>query len=405
MRAQEPATAGAFKLSSLSFSVYLPAILFSLGEGAVLPIVPLFARELGASVATASLVVGMRGIGTMIFDLPVGVIVGRFGDKTGMVCGTAILAVVAIMASFSPSPAVLGIASFLMGVSWAFYSLARLAYVSEITPSAYRGRAMSMLGGMNRIGTFGGPALGGFLGQHLGLESVFYFQALVGGLAAVMMFIVVPVTEGAENIDSRRLVERLTAAAVHNRSALARVGVPIMILQGLRQVRAVLLALWGDSIGLSVSSIGAAFSISYFIETGLFYPAGIIMDSWGRKWVAVPCLLIIAIGLLLLPLSQNFAVFLAVATVTALGNGLGSGIFMTLGADFAPQVGRGEFLGIWRLLADMGGAGGPLAVGAISAAAGLAAASLFCAGLGVLGGLMMLLLVKEPLHRPPKVPT
>jgi hypothetical protein len=37
-----------FKLSSLTLSVYLPTLLFSIGEGAVLPIIPLFARGRGA---------------------------------------------------------------------------------------------------------------------------------------------------------------------------------------------------------------------------------------------------------------------------------------------------------------------------------------------------------------------
>ena len=37
-----------FKISSLVFSVYLPSFIFAIGQGAVLPIVPLFAKELGA---------------------------------------------------------------------------------------------------------------------------------------------------------------------------------------------------------------------------------------------------------------------------------------------------------------------------------------------------------------------
>ena len=39
-----------------------------------------------------------------------------------------------------------------------------------------------------------------------------------------------------------------------------------------------------------------------------------------------------------------------VALLLGFGNGLGSGIVMTLGADFAPARGRAEFLGVWRLV-------------------------------------------------------
>jgi len=81
MREAAPAEQPPFKLTSLTLSVYLPTFFFSIGQGAVLPIIPLFAKDLGGSVAAAGVVVAMRGIGTMAFDIPSGVAVSRFGDK------------------------------------------------------------------------------------------------------------------------------------------------------------------------------------------------------------------------------------------------------------------------------------------------------------------------------------
>jgi hypothetical protein len=63
----------------------------------------------------------------------------------------------------------------------------------------------------------------------------------------------------------------------------------------------------------------------------------------------------------------------------AVGNGLGSGIVMTLGADTAPVVGRSQYLGGWRLCGDIGNTGGPLLVSAVAAVAPLAVA---CAVIG-----------------------
>ncbi len=54
------------------------------------------------------------------------------------------------------------------------------------------------------------------------------------------------------------------------------------------------------------------------------------------------------------------------------GNGIGSGIVMTLGADISPPVGRPTFLGIWRELADAGAGIGPVILSAVTAVAGLA---------------------------------
>ena len=84
-----------------------------------------------------------------------------------------------------------------------------------------------------------------------------------------------------------------------------------------------------------------------------------------------------------LQIGQNIGLLVATAVMMliALGNGLGSGIVMTLGADASPVVGRAQFLGGWRLCGDIGNSGGPLLVSAVAAVAPLAGASVV---LGVL---------------------
>jgi hypothetical protein len=63
------------------------------------------------------------------------------------------------------------------------------------------------------------------------------------------------------------------------------------------------------------------------------------------------------------------------------GNGLGSGIVQTLGADASPVAGRAQFLSLWRFLSLVGQNGAPLLVSAVTALAGLGVA---CVVLGVL---------------------
>ena len=190
-----------FQLRSLAFSVYLPAILFSIGQGAAIPAIPLFARELGASVALAAFIVALRGIGQIIGDVPAGLAVSKWGDKGAMVSGTTLIGFVAIGTSLSPTPLTLEALVLVMGIGWAFWQIARLAYVAEVAPLEQRGRALSMTGGMNRIGNFIGPALGGLLGEYVGLEAAFILQAVMGLAAAVMMFIVVREIRGSQMLE------------------------------------------------------------------------------------------------------------------------------------------------------------------------------------------------------------
>ena len=76
---------------------------------------------------------------------------------------------------------------------------------------------------------------------------------------------------------------------------------------------------------------------------------------------------------------------LAVALAMALGNGLGSGIVMTLGADAPPSRDRAQFLGAWRLTGEVGHAGGSLGLSAVTSLVSLPAAAVALGGLGLVG--------------------
>ena len=125
----------------------------SIGYGAILPLVALSARDLGASVGVAALVVGLIGVGQLVGDLPAGRAGGPDRREAGPgrrpACSTR-----------SPCSArswprtcwSLAIAVFVTGLAGAVFSLARQAYLTEPSRSRMRARAMSTLGGTFRIG-------------------------------------------------------------------------------------------------------------------------------------------------------------------------------------------------------------------------------------------------------------
>ena len=109
------------------------------------------------------------------------------------------------------------------------------------------------------------------------------------------------------------------------------------------------------------------YGLSGAIDMLVFYPAGKLMDRKGRQWVAIPSTLIMGTAMLLIPLSTGFAGLLLAALLIGFGNGISSGLNMTLGADFSPDNGRGQFLGIWRFMADAGATGGPVLLSGVTA--------------------------------------
>ena len=133
------------------------------------------------------------------------------------------------------------------------------------------------------------------------------------------------------------------------------------------------------------------------IDMTMFPVAGYIMDNLGRRYAAISCLTILSLGIFLVPLTTDFSGLALAAMVAGLGNGLGSGINMTLGADFAPPHERGEFLGVWRLMGDSGSFAGPLFMGYIANSFLLATALTVTASLGLIGIFMVTVFVKETL--------
>jgi MFS family permease len=123
------------------------------------------------------------------------------------------------------------------------------------------------------------------------------------------------------------------------------------------------------------------------------------MDRKGRKHAIVPSFVVQAFGLALIPLTGGFLSLLFAASLIGLGNGLSAGTMMTLGADLAPVDSRGAFLGVWRLIGDMGAAGGPLIVGGVAGILALGASALVISGAGGMAASIFAFLVPETLRK------
>jgi hypothetical protein len=92
---------------------------------------------------------------------------------------------------------------------------------------------------------------------------------------------------------------------------------------------------------------------------------------------------------------------MAVGLIAGLGNGLSSGFVLIMGTDLAPKDNPGEFLGVWRLISDTGGATGPIAIGGIAQVLTLGVAAAATAGIGAFGALVLIFVVKETMTRTP----
>lgn len=366
-------------------AAYGPTVVSSIGHGAVMPVLALRARDLGADVSVAALVVGLLGVGMLIGSLPAGAVVARIGERRALFWAGLLDAGAMLAAALTGSVVGLGLAVVVSGLAWTTFLIARQGFMIDAVPPAYRARALAALGGSHRIGLFIGPLLGALLIHRGGLTGVFVLGAVVSALAGLMAFLIPDL--GAESRTAQREAGHASVRSVlvAHRRTLLTLGSAVVVIGASRSVRNGLLPLWADHVGISASHTSLIFALAAAIDIAFFFPGGWLMDNYGRRIVAVPVVGSVAVASFLLPLTSGAIGVALVTVLIAVGNGLGSGIVMTLGADTAPTAGRAQYLGGWRLCGDVGNSGGPLLVSAVAAVAPLAAACLVIGVLGVLG--------------------
>lgn len=74
-----------FRPRDVALAAYGPTIISSTGHGAVMPILALRARDLGADVSTAAAVVAALGVGMLLASLPASAVVARVGERRALV--------------------------------------------------------------------------------------------------------------------------------------------------------------------------------------------------------------------------------------------------------------------------------------------------------------------------------
>ncbi len=380
--------------------VYAPTFLLSLGQGLLIPTLPFFAKGLVDSQSLIGLAVAAAGLGTLVADVPVGMALSRLGRRRAMFAGIALVAVATLIAPLLGNFVVLVLCRLVGGVGTALWGLSRHAYITDVAPRAQRGKYLSTFGGVNRIGVFGGPFVGGLIGERFGLAVPFYLTAGLAVAAGVLALLFIKETGNRSVAPAHAGMAWRSVGKLMKTHAvdLSSAGAAQIFVQMIRSGRQLIIPLYGVSIGLGVAEVGTVVTIAALVDMVMFIPAGLVMDRLGRKWASVPSFAVMGAGMALIPLASTFGGLLLAASVIGFGNGLGSGSMMTLGADLAPPDAVGEFLGIWRFIGDAGGASGPLAVGLIADAVGLATTAFCLSGTGFVAAGILWWLVRETLE-------
>ncbi|MGK4188501.1 MFS transporter [Kocuria koreensis] len=390
-------------LRPIFWPVIVPSLLFAIGVGSTVPVLILSALSLGAGGALASAVVSLMGAASLILTVPVGVLIDKVGDRRAMIFGTGAAVVVTglLVLSLSgslPDPFALVmyiVLLMLLAPVQDIWSLARQAVVADKMPAMHMGKAMTALGGTQRVGNLVGPMISAMLLLWFPLWSVYVFSAMCAVLAVVVLCIPA-LNRGFDAMESTSTATTPTAALADPNEPAPRklqvrwkavllAGIAVTILSIARAAQPTLIQLWGVHIHLHESGISLLVALGAALELVLMFPGGYIKDRLGRTAVLIVCLVVFGGGFLIMSIQPVLVWTIIAVVVMAVGNGLGAGVNMTIGADLSPKVGRAKFLGIWAVFNNSGKLGGPAIVALLLSLASLPLAVVATGVLTILG--------------------
>jgi len=389
----------------LMLPIYIPSVILAFSQGVLIPILPLYVNSFDVSYGLIGIVLASIGLGTAVGNIPAGMLLSRMSQRTVMLMALSVLAFSLLAMSWAQSVYELILYGLLHGVGTALWNISRYLYITNAVVSQGRGRAIASFGGVTRIGTFLGPFVGGYIAVRYGLRAPFVLCSVVAILGIAFPWFYVtnlkPVKNEQEGpVDRWQSLRQFRDAIVETKQHLLTAGTGQLMAQMIREGRRFIVPLYAaDVLGLDPQQIGLIVGLSSAIDMAMFYPAGLIMDGWGRKFAYVPCFLLQGIGMALIPFTDSFSGLLLATLLIGFGNGLGSGSMMTLGADLAPKTNVSEFLSVWRLIGDVGRTTSPIVIGAIADVLMLSPATFVIAAIGMGASTIFGLFVPETLRK------
>ena len=363
------------------------------GFSILIPVLPLYAQELGASPTQVGLMLALYSLGLVLF-LPVW---GWISDRVGrrpvlLVCLLGTAASFALLAA-ADSIGAIYLARALGGFFGASIGTAQ-AYMTDITDAENRTRGMGLIGAAFGIGFVLGNLLGGTL-QAVAPGLPFIATALLALGAFLIASFSLPESRGP--VDAPVSLRSLGRSLVPT---------PILLAVTTHSNRTRLYLYLFFHIFLSYSALEAMFAIYASSEfgwsewdVGLFLAyvgivigatQGLLIGRLNALFGEVPLVIVgtavTGAGMLALPLTSPGLPLILVGGALAVGNGLSLPAFTSLFTRVCSGDETGEALGQSQAMAQTGRSIGALGAGWVATHLG-AGAPFFLGGLGMLLGL------------------
>lgn len=343
--------------------LFFIAFIDLMGFGIVIPLLPLYGERYHPTALEFGLL--MSAFSAMqFFCAPIlGKLSDRYGRKPILVVSLAGSVAGYILFGLARSLAALFAARIIDGISGGNISTAQ-AYIADVTGPEERTRGMGMIGAAFGLGFIFGPAIAGFT-LRFGPTAPGLAAAALSGLALVgtLVFLEEPAHKSAEG---SRLASRAPRwsdflAAVKTPAVAVVLAVFFLATFAFSSFEATFSQFLHDVLSMPASRVAFLFTyigvLIAFVQ-GLIVPR--LSKPLGERKMGAAGLLLLAAGLLSLPLATSPRLTMVILVPVTLGIGLTNPSLSSLISKAVPENQRGSVLGVYQSMSSLGRILGPL---------------------------------------------
>ncbi|HSM75789.1 MAG TPA: MFS transporter [Desulfobacterales bacterium] len=334
-----------------------------MGVGIVVPLLPVYARGMGASGIYIGMIFGAFSL-SRTFLLP---FFGRLSDRRGrkpfIVCGLLCYALISLAFMRAGSVETLILVRFVQGIASAMIMPVSQAYVGDITPVGNEGLTMGLFNMSVFWGLSVGPLIGGLINDRFNLDAAFGCMGLLALVGCLASLLFLPPTR------SERVVSRVQAALSWKLLLCDREIAALFCLRF--AYTACIGIIWGflpvfadNAFALTSSAIGVLVMLGVFISGLIHVPMGYLADRFNRPAMILTGSLMVSAAILGFNWTRGFWSLFAVNVLFGIGGGVAMPALMALAVIKGNRTAAmGSVMGLLTMAHSLGMLAGALLAG------------------------------------------
>lgn len=336
--------------ATLFFSIFATIT----GVGIVVPLLPIFAKDLGASGFAIGLIFGGFSISRTLL-LPY---FGRQSDLKGrkpyIVTGLLCYALVSVAFIFTIQVNTLLIIRFFQGIASAMIFPVVQAYVGDITPKGREGFYMGLFSMSMFTGLSIGPLAGGFLNDSFGMRSAFVCMGILAFVGCLLSLFFLPSLEAEKSVRRERKSTRWIPL-LKDREVFGLFIMRFSYTMCIGMIWAFLPVYAHTKFGLQSSSIGILITLGIFISGILQTPLGYVADRVNRYYMVVMGGLFTSFSVVAFQWADGFWQLFIMNALFGIGGGVTMVPLMALAVRVGGRAGAmGSVMGLLTMGHSMG---------------------------------------------------